>query len=251
VETYIVIEQTKTYRFWTSFLWMVVILGLFVIGQFVPILLYMLGEGMGVTRESFSAFTDTMGNDVRLLFLSAFGGIALVLPTIWWIVKRVERETLKEGLYLYGASFLSYVIWFLVLILTFVGMGLLIHILGVQETPNFMLNLEYPTPMHKILLLVAVVIIAPIVEEVVFRGFLQKRFSGTFLGIHGAIFVTAFIWAVIHGQYESVYIFVIFLIGIIFGYARVISNSLYIPIMMHAVLNLWSTLGLFYEKGVI
>lgn len=221
------------------------------IGQFFPIILYMLSEDMGITKESFSTFTDTRGNDVRLIFLSSLGGIAFVLPTIWWIVKRVDKASLRESLYLYGTTFLSYVTWFLILILTFLLMGVLIQVLGAQETPNFMLNLEYPTLMHKILLLITVVIIAPIVEEVVFRGFLLKRFSGTFLGIHGAVFVTAFIWAVIHGQYESVYIFVIFLIGIIFGYARVMTNSLYIPIMMHAVMNLWSTLGLFYEKAVL
>jgi len=245
-----VIEEHKSYRFWSSFLWMILILGVFVIGQFVPIILYMLSEGMGITGESFSTFTATMGKDVRLIFLSSLGGITLVLPVIWLIIKQVQKETLRESLYLYGTSFLNYFIWFLVLILTFLGMGVLIQVLGAQEIPNFMLNLEYPTLMHKILLLVAVVIIAPVIEEVVFRGFLQKRFSGTFLGVHGAIFVTAFIWAMIHGQYESVYIFVIFLIGIIFGYARLITNSLYIPIMMHALMNLWSTMALFYEKGL-
>jgi membrane protease YdiL (CAAX protease family) len=229
---------------------MVFILGLFVIGQFIPIIFYMLSEGMAISSESFSTFTDTMGNDVRLLFLSSLGGISLVLPAIWLIVTKVQKESLKKGLHLYGTSFLNYFIWFLVLILTFLGMGILIQVLGAQEIPNFMLNLEYPTLMHKVLLLIAVAIIAPVVEEIVFRGFLLKRFSGTFLGIHGAVFVTAFIWAVIHGQYESVYIFVIFLIGIIFGYARVMTNSLYIPIMMHSVMNLWSTLALFYEKGI-
>lgn len=250
MKRHIIIEQTKHYHFWTSVLWMVFILGLFMLGQSVPILVSMLNEGIPFTKEGLKLFKVLMGNDVRLLFLSSLVGTAFVLPTIWFIITRMENSTLKESLYLNRTSFLNYMIWLLVLVLIFLAMGVLIQILGFSKTPDFMLNLQYPTLMHQILLLVTVVILAPIVEEVVFRGFLQKRFSGTFLGVDGAVFLTAFIWAVIHGQYESVYIFVIFLIGLVFGYARVITNSLYIPIMMHAVMNLWSVLGLFYEKGV-
>jgi len=250
MKRHIIIEQTKHYRFWTSVLWMVFILGLFMLGQSVPIVVSMFNEGIPFTKEGLKIFKELMGNDVRLLFLSSLVGTAFLLPTIWFIITRIENTTLKESLYLNRTSFLNYMIWLLVLVITFLAMGVLIQILGFSKTPDFMLNLQYPTLMHQILLLVTVVILAPLVEEVVFRGFLQKRFSGTFLGVYGAIFVTAFIWAMIHGQYESVYIFVIFLIGIIFGYARLITNSLYIPIMMHSLMNLWSTMALFYEKGL-
>lgn len=247
----IVIEPAKTYRFWTTVLWTIFLLGVLVIGQYFPIVTYMLTEGMPLTPTSFVNFVEPMKYDVRLLFLSAFGGLLFVLPALWFLVKKVQNESLKEGLYLYRSSFLSYLIWFFVLILTAIGLGMLLQLIGMEKRPEFMLNLEYPTLLHKVLLLIAVVIIAPLIEELIFRGFLHKRFAGTFLGIHGAIFITAFIWAIIHIQYEAVYVFVIFFMGIIFGYARVITSSLYIPMMMHGVMNFWSIMGLFYQKGVM
>ncbi|CAA6798443.1 MAG: Unknown protein, partial [uncultured Sulfurovum sp.] len=39
-------------------------------------------------------------------------------------------------------------------------------------------------------------------------------------------------------------------IGLAFGYARVLSNSLYIPMIMHALMNFLAIMGLFYAKGV-
>ena len=70
------------------------------------------------------------------------------------------------------------------------------------------------------------------------------------MGTHGAVLLTSALWAVIHIQYEVVYLIDIFVIGVVFAYARLRTNSLFIPMIMHSLINLWATLGLFYEKGV-
>lgn len=236
--------------FWGTFLWGVVILIAFLLGQILPLIFYMVFENMDLTMESFNALAASSMTDSFLLFLSAMGGMFLAVPVAFGVAKLKQGSILKDYFSLYSFKLKTLGFWILVFIVLQVATTFLIEALGAKEIPNFMLNLEYPSLMAKILLVMAVVVAAPIVEEVVFRGFLLKGFSQTFMGVHGAVFLTSALWAVIHMQYEVAYLIAIFVIGLVFAYARVLTNSLYIPMMMHSLMNLLAILGLFYEKGV-
>ena len=236
--------------FWGTFLWGVVILIAFLLGQILPLIFYMVFENMDLTMESFNALSALAMTDSFLLFLSAMGGMFLAVPVAFGVAKLKQGSILKDYFSLYSFKLKTLGFWILVFIVLQVATTFLIEALGAKEIPNFMLNLEYPSLMAKILLVMAVVVAAPIVEEVVFRGFLLKGFSQTFMGVHGAVFLTSALWAVIHMQYEVAYLIAIFVIGLVFAYARVLTNSLYIPMMMHSLMNALSILGLFYEKGV-
>jgi membrane protease YdiL (CAAX protease family) len=207
-------------------------------------------QDMSITQESFNTLAASAMTDSFLLFLSAMGGMLLAVPVAFGVAKLKKGSVLKEYFSLNGFKLKTLGFWILVFIVLQIATGFLIEALGAKEIPNLMMNLEYPTLMAKIFLFVAVVVAAPIVEEVVFRGFLLKGFSHTFMGVHGAVFLTSALWAVIHMQYEMAYLIAIFIIGLVFGYARVITNSLYIPMIMHAFMNALAILGLFYEKGV-
>ena len=174
----------------------------------------------------------------------------LAVPVALGVAKLKRGSQLKEYFALNGFKLKRLGFWILVFIVLQVGTGFLIEALGAKEIPDFMMNLEYPTLMEKFLLLIAVAIAAPVVEEVVFRGFLLKGFTNSFMGRHGAVLVTSALWAVIHMQYEVAYLIAIFVIGLVFGYARLLTNSLFIPMIMHSLMNLLSMMGLFYEKGV-
>lgn len=236
--------------FWGTFLWGVVILIAFLLGQILPLIFYMVFENMDLTMESFNALSALAVTDSFLLFLSAMGGMFLAVPVAFGVAKLKQGSILKDYFSLYSFKLKTLGFWILVFIVLQVVTTFLIEALGAKEIPNFMLNLEYPSLMAKILLVMAVVVAAPIVEEVVFRGFLLKGFSQTFMGVHGAVLLTSALWAVIHMQYEVAYLIAIFVIGLVFAYARVLTNSLYIPMMMHSLMNALSILGLFYEKGV-
>lgn len=236
--------------FWGTLLWGIVILLFFAIGQVLPLLGYMLVQDMEITFESFNTLALSASTNSFLLFLSAMGGMLLTVPTVLGIAKLKKSSLLKDYFALNGFKFKTLGFWILVFIVLQVATGFLIEGLGAKDIPDFMMNLEYPTLMEKILLVIAVVVAAPIVEEVVFRGFLLKGFSQTFMGMHGAVLVTSALWAVIHMQYEVAYLIAIFVVGLVFGYARLLTNSIYIPMIMHALMNLFAILGLFYEKGV-
>ncbi len=240
----------SVWGFWGTFLWGIVILITFLMGQILPLIAYMIVEGTSLSFESFNSLAATASTDVFLLFLSSVGGMLLVVPVAFGIAKLKRGSLLKDYFALNGFKWKTLGFWLLIFIVLQIATSFLIEALGAKDIPNFMLNLEYPTRMHKILLLIAVMVAAPVVEEVVFRGFLLKGFANSFMGMHGAVLVTSALWAVIHMQYEIVYLIAIFVIGLVFAYARLLSNSLFIPMIMHSLMNFLATMGLFYEKGV-
>jgi membrane protease YdiL (CAAX protease family) len=92
------------------------------------------------------------------------------------------------------------------------------------------------------LLWLALVVAAPLAEEVFFRGFLFQGVRHTRLGASGAVLFTSFAWALVHVQYDSYEISTVFVLGLILGVARLRTNSLYTTIAMHALVNLLATL---------
>jgi membrane protease YdiL (CAAX protease family) len=83
-----------------------------------------------------------------------------------------------------------------------------------------------------------VVIVAPISEEVAFRGFLFRGLSASWLGVSGAIAATSAGWTAMHVQYDSFTLAQIFLIGLLLGWIRWASGSTLLTIMLHMLANL-------------
>lgn len=76
--------------------------------------------------------------------------------------------------------------------------------------------------------------IPALTEEVFFRGMLQRLF-GKYVNVHLAIWITAFVFSVFHGD---VFNFIPrFLLGGILGYMFVLSKSLWVPILSHMLHN--------------
>jgi len=92
------------------------------------------------------------------------------------------------------------------------------------------------------LLWLALVIAAPLFEELFFRGFLFAGLVSSRLGAVWTIAITAFVWGAIHLQYEAVDIIIICLLGLILGLARLKTDSVYTPIALHSFTNLVATI---------
>jgi membrane protease YdiL (CAAX protease family) len=87
----------------------------------------------------------------------------------------------------------------------------------------------------------AFVIVAPISEEMVFRGFLFRGWVRPGRGALPAILVISALFAIIHLQYDWFGITQVFLVGLALGWARWWSGSTTLTILMHALINLWAT----------
>ncbi|QUY42388.1 CPBP family intramembrane glutamic endopeptidase [Acaryochloris marina] len=95
----------------------------------------------------------------------------------------------------------------------------------------------YQTAQFPILLYIAIVGIAPVFEELLFRGFLFHGLQSSRLGSGGAIVITAVGWAILHVQYGPLVISQIVCFGLLFGVARWQTHSLFVPLSMHCLNN--------------
>ena len=88
-------------------------------------------------------------------------------------------------------------------------------------------------------LLIAIVVIAPIGEEIVFRGFLFRGLAKPGWEIH-AVGGIALVWALMHIQYDWLGMAQVFLVGLMLGWFRWASGSTLLAIGMHILINLES-----------
>ena len=85
------------------------------------------------------------------------------------------------------------------------------------------------------LLFTAVVIIAPLGEELLFRGFLQQVLEKHWKDITRAVLVTALLFAIIH---MNPYWFIqIYILGILLGFLAWKTNSVIPPLILHGINN--------------
>lgn len=117
---------------------------------------------------------------------------------------------------------------------------LVITIAGIEE-PAFVVELaaQMDSVTNILMLFLATVIIAPVVEETIFRGVAFYRLKHTRLGVSGAIIVPSVIFALVHLQYEQLSVFVLlFLSAIMLGVIRHVTNNLWYCIWVHMLMNL-------------
>jgi len=87
-------------------------------------------------------------------------------------------------------------------------------------------------------------------EELMFRGVIQRIFTGWTKNSHWAIWITAFLFSAMHLQFYG------FLprmaLGAMFGYLLVWTGTMWVPILAHFVNNTMGVLGYYMiNKGVI
>ena len=100
------------------------------------------------------------------------------------------------------------------------------------------------------LLLLAVIVVGPVGEELLFRGFL---FRGLIQeprdGVPG-ILAIALIWAALH-QHDWFDTSLLFALGLTFGYARLYSGSTLLAVLLHMLVNFMSLVETAFALGWI
>jgi hypothetical protein len=115
--------------------------------------------------------------------------------------------------------------------------GVLASVSG-QETPAFMTETFESARAGGMLplLLLAFVALAPLQEEMLFRGFLYRGLAAS-LGVWPSVVVTALVWALMHAQYRWFFIGEVFALGIALGWLRARSGSTILTFGLHATVN--------------
>jgi len=135
----------------------------------------------------------------------------------------------------------------------FISIILLAVFLLIEEIYFYLLGIEMPESFIEFLLaepiflsFISVVVVAPLLEEFLFRGFLYSQLKVSFLKEWGAVVLSSLVWTSLHFQYEIGILFFLFLFGLFLGYFRIKYNSLLIPVVLHMLNNLVAFLLIIY-----
>jgi hypothetical protein len=83
----------------------------------------------------------------------------------------------------------------------------------------------------------ATIVVTPIGEETLFRGFLFRGWIHAPRDTWPVIVITAGLWAVIHVQYDWFVIGQVFIFGLLLGWLRWVSGSTLLTILLHGIIN--------------
>lgn len=220
-------------------------------GIIVGVVFFVLSVGLSILFMTFRLMNEP-GLDVEvlskdlssnglLLSLSACVIAPVCIAVIIFFVTLRKGNSIRQYLHLESVTRRAYFQWFGIVILSVFILDVFTCFLGHPIVPDFMIK-AYRTAHFLPLLWFAVVIAAPLFEEVFFRGFLFEGFQYSKLGPAGAILLTSFLWTIVHSQYDLYHLGIVFILGILLGFARLKTRSLYTPIVLHSLLNLIATI---------
>ncbi|NMP30751.1 CPBP family intramembrane metalloprotease [Thalassotalea sp. M1531] len=204
------------------------------------------GFGFGVYSDMVAIEnTNAWFAQVEVMIAMTFCIYFLILPMVFLLVRAFgDNTSVKDYLNL---AYHPLGLWGKITLLTILFWGLftlLGFMLDIPEEP-FMLQLKNSSlPVWFIVLNVCA--LAPIVEELVFRGFLFKRIELTKLGTVGAAVITSLIFAAIHSQYSVIGVAMVFLLGLYFTWLRVKYRSTSLCIACHSVCNILTMVALYF-----
>lgn len=134
-----------------------------------------------------------------------------------------------------------------------VAMTILVQLLPafLPDKSHFPLEKLFSSPESSYAMAAFAVIVAPFMEELVFRGVLFSIFEAR-AGIPFAIFATAILFAAMHiPEYNGAWdhVFLIFLVGLILSLTRGVTRSLAPSVVLHVTYNGCLMIGLFFATS--
>ncbi|MBN1508953.1 MAG: CPBP family intramembrane metalloprotease [Sedimentisphaerales bacterium] len=149
----------------------------------------------------------------------------------------LRPKTIGRDLAWAGADLLA--VWPLVLAMIVLTVAIGRALMGESfEIPQHMgleIITESTSPLLQVLIVVLAVVVAPLVEEMVFRGMIQTTLRSYFGRPWLAIAVTSAMFASVHEN--GTHWPALFVLGMGLGYSYEKSGSLFRPILMHALFN--------------
>lgn len=92
-------------------------------------------------------------------------------------------------------------------------------------------------PLPLLLLWIAVVVLTPVGEETLFRGFLFRGWLKEPRDVWPVIVVTALVWALVHVQYDWYVTGQVFAFGLLLGWIRWATGSTLLTVVLHGLIN--------------
>ena len=177
--------------------------------------------------------------DKLYIYISFFlgQGIILVPPLYFLTIKQIPiLKSLR--IKMVSLDTIQYSLIFSIGVLIIIDtIDRIIH--QIIPTPDYIIDLsgimQPDSLLGYVFLFLAVVIVAPIGEEVVFRGFLQKFLEEHWKDITRAVLVTSLFFAMIH--FNPFWTIQIYILGVLLGFLSWKTKSVIPSIMLHSINN--------------
>jgi len=228
-------------RFGRSWLWLM----LFFAAYFVGLGLYFVGYGVaiGVQHAELAATGELEGLAQEMIEKHAMSaaGISgsyltmfLVLMPIIYLASNFKNQSWKDTLHIKRFTSTALAFWLGVLAIFFLVQAV---VLGLIDPPLTEFT-ETVINSKSILFAIVMTILSPILEELVFRGYLFKAWRHTRLGLYGTLILTSLLFIALHfGQYHWSTMVFLFILSLILGLSREKTGSVLVPIIIHGSNN--------------
>ena len=176
-----------------------------------------------------TSIKNLLSNDTILVLISVIGSVLTIALFVWrkWVV--LSRTYLRSNP------------WFTLLWVVFLGLGSILPLQWIYEQLNIRLSMEMEEMFKSIMGnrwgYLALGILAPLAEEMVFRGAILRTLLNYFNGrmYWVPIIVSALLFGLVHGNMAQ--LLNAFLIGILLGWMYYRTESIVPGIVLHWVNN--------------
>lgn len=230
-------SQGGVWGFWATLGLTIVAMIAAVIAQFVALIIWLVATG-GLRRGAFPQGASSNG---LLLAMATWFAVPVVLGLVFLFAR---IRTGPDALHYLGFRPVrgrTLLRWSAALLILVVFSDALTVWLGKPISPQFMCD-AYRTAGFLPIFWLALLVAAPLTEESLFRGFLFEGLLHSRLGAAGAVVLSAVAWAITHLQYDFYGIATIAVSGLLLGYVRLKSGSVYATLFLHGLMNLIATL---------
>jgi membrane protease YdiL (CAAX protease family) len=204
---------------------------------------FVFGQAVGIGAVTAAMGADLLraGYDGAAVAVSVLVGTPVQVVTLA-LAARMTGENLFAYLALDVPRRLDVIVAIAALAVLIVAANLLTLAMGRELVPSFQLEVHRSalTEGAVLSLWIALIVVAPVGEELLFRGFLFRGFVREPRNALPGILAISLIWSLLHVQYDWFGAALVFAIGVFLGYMRLYSGSTTLAILLHMLLNLES-----------
>jgi hypothetical protein len=223
---------------WATIGWTLLCIVLLIGVQTIAVIMFLLASATATGNLNVNDLATNGNLQVFATLLSTPATLGLVALLIW-----VRRYPFRDYLALRWPPVRPVVIAFLGLAVVLVATDLTSYLTGRPIVPPVMVDMYRSSWVPG--LVFAMVVLAPLGEETLFRGFLYAGLAASRAGPIVAIIVSTVVFASLHVQYDWYGIGGVAAIGLYLGVVRYRTRSLYLTVVLHAVGNAFATAEMF------
>jgi membrane protease YdiL (CAAX protease family) len=233
--------KSKPWGFWATLGFSAIIFGLFCALQFLVMIAFTSLAKLRHPELNLEVYAKSLSSNGFCLAISEVVSGLICVPLTLLFTKLRKNISVRNYIGFRWPLKKEWVKWLLILA-AFLFLSDAVSLLLHQPiVPPFMVDV-YKTASFMPALLFALIVVAPVFEEIFFRGFLFQGIRYSRLGPIAAIGITSFLWAVMHLQYDVYGITSLFAFGLLLGIVRIKTGSIYLLMVMHSIVSLVATM---------